>query len=325
MFLSPALSSGTVEWLRPVVEIREPVGEFLQVGVLDIVIAGRGEEQGRTQERGADVRRGGLGVVDRPVFLAILGDPAPVVDDVAGDHDEVGLGTIGLIRHGLLTRGVGPAIAEDDETMRLFGPLPRLGPRREDRRTRLAHPVFDRLPRFQAGERRPVDPMGRDLPHGNPLHHGSRGALPGRVVPAPIVERPGGVRVVGMPEHLECLGRRRRRGVAELDVRFDHEDLLLRGRGGSGRLLTADGRLLRGDRERGQGEREGEREQTWQGPHSVEAPAWGLAVDAIDSWRDCGRWGVGECPTISDRRCQASTWPGLRTTRTLPSSGPGVE
>ena len=61
------------------------------------MIAGRSQEQVDRMSGAPWDGESPVGVVDGPEVLPILGNPPSIVNDVAGDHHEIGTYTIGLV------------------------------------------------------------------------------------------------------------------------------------------------------------------------------------------------------------------------------------
>jgi len=81
---------GPVHWLVPIEKIRQRVAEFLKIGERRVMVTRSGDERRGTQQRRSHVRGRVLGVVHRVELLAIFGDAAGAVYNVAGNKDEVG-------------------------------------------------------------------------------------------------------------------------------------------------------------------------------------------------------------------------------------------
>ena len=164
------VTGGPVQRLGPVEKIGQAVGILVQVAGGDVVVAGRGQEERRPEERRPLRRRRLVGVVDRPELLAILGDPAPVVDDVAGDHHEIGSGLVGLKGHGSLLGRVHAAVSEDHEPLRYVACLGGAAVGPEHDLTRFPQPIREASARLEAGELRPIKPVRRYTLHRDPAH-----------------------------------------------------------------------------------------------------------------------------------------------------------
>lgn len=103
---------GTVEGLVPVVEVGEGLGRLPEIAVEDVVVSGGGGGEGCVEE-GDAVVFGGLngGEVGVEAGLVLLGSSG-VVDEVASEDEEVGVGFECLVSHVGLGTSAGSAVAK---------------------------------------------------------------------------------------------------------------------------------------------------------------------------------------------------------------------
>ena len=220
---APLLSGRPVEWLCPVEEIRQSIRIGAQVARADVMIAGRGQEDRRSQQRRPQGRRRLIRIVDRPVLFPIFRDPASVINDVASDHHEIGMRLIGLVGHRSLLLRIRAAISENHEAIRLVTWLGRGSRGGEHELSLLAKTVGKLAARLQAREAGAVEPVGSDTRHSNPTQNRGSSLLPGAVAADAVFHVPSRIDIHVVPEHLHASPTARVGRVAPLQVRLDEE------------------------------------------------------------------------------------------------------
>ena len=187
------------------------------------MIAGRGQEQRRPQERRTDAGQRFVRVEDRPELGAVFGHKAASVDDVAGDHHIIRLGQKRSIGDGSLFRRVGTAIAEDDETGALVGCFGCAGLCLEDDFTAGVQAVGEALPWLECCQGHVIDAVGLDSRDCHALERRRARGFPAASGARAIFDGPSGIRIVCVPHDFKlALGL----GVAQLQVGLDQERAL---------------------------------------------------------------------------------------------------
>src|SRR6266404_2135663 len=183
-----------------------------------IVVAGRRDKRYRTNQRTARLDSSLCRVVNRKELLAIFGDAASAVNDVASNENEIGVRERGLVSDCSLGRGALGTVTKKHKPVRLRGGFARAAVRFEYRLIGLQQAVAKLFSGHKAGQARAINKVRWDARRFNLLRPWAVGGAPSGVPGSSQLDVPGCFGVRSMPEQQQALGTRELGRVTQLQV-----------------------------------------------------------------------------------------------------------